>query len=219
MVGTDNRPEMSVGINDNFQNLLEEMPASEAYNMGIGIGIIGGILIGIFLCLLLVMAFYYFQKNTEEIELEEHQAPEVTKEKKITKYIVYLLIITMLFGTIGGMLYTDSYFKKDYEISESENDKQTSTPKYRNAKNKDIITNVNNMTLSIQASEKIEGLVVKVNYLDKDKNILKTENVNVGNIAPGNTFQHTLTKSGIQVPDLDKLKSVTVEVIDGTIEE
>ena len=165
------------------------------------------------------MAFYYFQKNTEEIELEEHQAPEVTKEKKITKYIVYLLIITMLFGTIGGMLYTDSYFKKDYEISESENDKQTSTPKYRNAKNKDIITNVNNMTLSIQASEKIEGLVVKVNYLDKDKNILKTENVNVGNIAPGNTFQHTLTKSGIQVPDLDKLKSVTVEVIDGTIEE
>ena len=219
MVGTDNRPEISVGISDNFQNLLEEIPANEAYNMGIGIGIIGGILIGIFLCLLLVMAFYYFRSNIEKTEPEEQQTPEETKEKRVTKYIVYLLIIALLFGTIGGMLYADSYFKKDYEISEYEENKQTSTPEYRSAKNKDIIINVNNMTLSIQASEKIEGLVVKVNYLDKDKKVLKTENVNVGNIAPGNTFQHTLTKNGMQIPDLDKLKSVTVDVIDGTIEE
>ena len=156
------------------------------------------------------------KENEEITELEisktETDIPKTEDDKFETKFIIGFIVIMVLICAIAvGVAIKSS----------NEDDKQDETPitETRNATNKDIIINVNNMTLSIQASEKIEGLVVKVNYLDKDKNILKTENVNVGNIAPGNTFQHTLTKNGMQVPDLDKLKSVTVEVIDGTIEE
>ena len=66
---------MNVTISDNFQNLLEEMPASEAYNMGIGVGIIGGIMIGIFLCLLLVTVVYFLRKeNNEDVENNETES-------------------------------------------------------------------------------------------------------------------------------------------------
>lgn len=226
MVGTNNRPEISVGIADNFKNLLEEMPASEAYNMGIGVGIIGGILIGIFLCLCLVVIVYFLSRedksNTDITEESESSNTEtaVTQPVNNAKYIKYIgifLIIAMVIGTIIGIQNVDRYFKKDYETSEDSGNNQSSTPEYKNAQNTDIIINVNNMDLYIQASEKIEGLIVKINYLDKDKNILKTETVNVGKIAPGNTFHHTLTKSGIQISDLDKLESVTVDVIEGKI--
>ena len=73
--------------------------------------------------------------------------------------------------------------------------------------------------LYIQASEKINDLVVEVKYLDKNKNILKTETVNVGNIAPGNTFEYRLTKTGMQISDLDKLKSFSIRVVDGKIQK
>ena len=71
---------MTVGISDNFQNLLEEMPASEAYDMGIGVGLLGGILIGIILCLVLVLIVYYFQ-NTEKTEEIKEEAPAEAEEK------------------------------------------------------------------------------------------------------------------------------------------
>lgn len=227
-MGTNNTPDMNIGIDDNFKNLLEDMPSSEALNMGLGVGIIGGILIGIFLCLCLVVIVYFLSREdnpstdiTEESESGNTETT-VTKPSNNEKYIKYIgifLIIAMVIGTIIGIQNVDGYFKKDYETSEDSGNNQSSTPEYNNAKNTDIIINVNNMDLSIQASEKIEGLIVKINYLDKDKNILKTETVNVGKIAPGNTFHHTLTKSGMQISDLDKLKSVAVDVIEGKISE
>lgn len=218
---------MNVTISDNFQNLLEEMPASEAYNMGIGVGIIGGIMIGIFLCLLLVTVVYFLRKeNNEDVEnnkTESENKPISNKnnDAKIIKYIACFLVVVMLIGTIVGLQNVDSYFKKDYESSSNvgNENKDTPTTKTRNATTKDIIANVSNMLLSVQASEKIKGLVIEIDYLDKSKNILKTDTINVGNIAPGNTFQHRLTKTGMQISDLDKLKSFNIRVINGTIEE
>ena len=214
MVETDNRPEMSVGLANNIQNIMEE------YGDTIYFFFFLGILCGILLSYICYKVYKFIKSRTKEkqeipeseISKTEINIQKAEDDKFETKFIIGFIVIIVLICAIAvGVTIKSS----------NEDDKQDETPitETRNATNKDIIINVNNMTLSIQASEKIEGLVVKVNYLDKDKNILKTENVNVGNIAPGNTFQHTLTKSGMQVPDLDKLKSVTVEVIDGTIEE
>lgn len=213
MVGTNNTPEISVGIGNNIQNIMEE------YGDTIWFFFFLGILCGILLSYICYRTYKFIKFRTRKEEINESEIskvetdiPKTEEDKFETKFIIGFIVIMVLICVIAVGVAISNQNKADDQ-------NELPVAETRDATNKDIIINVNNMTLSIQASEKIEGLVVKVNYLDKNKNILKTENVNVGNIAPGNTFQYTLTKTGMQVPDLDKLKSVTVDVIDGKIEE
>lgn len=220
IVSDNGTPDYEVTLSDSFQNIMEECGETIIFALFLGI------FIGIAISRLCFVIHRYFKRKAsseelikDEIKSEENKLPIVetnvknnTEDKFETKFIIgFILVIVLICVIAVGVAISNS--------NKTDDQNETPVAETRDATNKDIIINVNNMTLSIQASEKIEGLVVKVKYLDKDKNILKTENVNVGNIAPGNTFQHTLTKTGMQVPDLDKLKSVTVDVIDGTIEE
>lgn len=137
--------------------------------------------------------------------------PVVEDDKKDSIAIVIFIIIALLIGGIIAIYATIQGIEG--------NESPIISLGTRDATNDDIIANVENRILSIQASEKISNLVVEVKYLDKDKKILKTENINVGNIAPGNTFEYRLTLTGIQVPDLDKLKTFSIRVIEGTIKK
>ena len=216
MVGTNGTPDFEVTLADNFQNIMEEHGSTIMFMFFFGI------FIGIFISYVFYRIYKFIKSYKTDNTASEAKPEECVIEQKVYTtdndnkedmigIIVFILVIALV--AVCAVCVAVGISNKDDKQDE------TSITETRDANNKDIIINVNNMTLSIQSSEKIVGLVVKVNYLDKDKNILKTEKVNVGNIAPGNTFQHTLTKSGMQVPDIDKFKSVTVDVIDGTIEE
>ena len=224
-MGTDNIPELSVGIDDNFQNLLEEMPVKEIYNMGIGIGIIIGIIVGIIFSLILVMVVYYFQEESKEkATMENPKKSDDEKEKRVTKYIAYLLILAIIFGSIFGLAFTNGYFNKDYESSERTENNQISTPEERDATSNDIyckttkISN-DNRTITIQASEKIKGLVIEVKFVDKNGKILKIQEINVGNISPGNEFTYKLDFEDMKASDINKVNSFKIKVTNGTIKE
>ena len=112
---------------------------------------------------------------------EKFQKVSVTEDdKKDSTSLVIFIIIALIIGSIV-MVCT---IAGNMDGGNSPSLSLTS----RDATNDDIIAKVENRVLYIQASEKINDLVVEVKYLDKNKNILKTETVNVGNIAPGNTF-------------------------------
>lgn len=235
IVSDNGQPEAEIGIDDNFRNLLEDMPSSEALKMGLDVGIIGGILIGIFICLVLTILVYFLtKKDAPSADIIEDRescntetvVTELSNDTKFIKYIGIFLIFAMVIGTIIGIQNVDSYFKKDYESSSDVNNenKDIPTQKTRNATLDDIYTKITtisdeNRTITIQASEKIKSLVIEVRFVDKDGRILKTQEIEVGNISPGNEFTYKLTRDGIQISDLDKINSFKIRVTSGTIEE
>lgn len=71
----------------------------------------------------------------------------------------------------------------------------------------------------IQANEKIENLIIEIDFLDKDKHVLKTETIRIGKITPGNEYKYELNQTGMEISQLDKTKSFNTRVIGGYITE
>lgn len=69
----------------------------------------------------------------------------------------------------------------------------------------------------LQANEKIENLVIEIDFLDKNKKVLKTETLNIGKVTPGNVYKYEISQSGMEIDDLDKTKSFHTRVIEGNI--
>ena len=224
LVSDDGKPDVTIGYDDNFQNLLEKMPTKEILNMGIIIGIIIGVLIGIFLCLILATVVYFLQKENnenDESNTENKAIPDQNTDSKIIKYISYLLVVAMVIGTIAAITNVDSYLNSDYS---EENNENTSGSKTRYATLDDIYTKITtvsnkNRTISIQASEKIKGLIIEVRFIDKDGGILETQEIDIGNISPGNEFTYKLNVDELETSKINKIDSFRIRVTGGTIEE
>ena len=71
----------------------------------------------------------------------------------------------------------------------------------------------------LQANEKIDDLVIEIKFLDKDQNVLKTETIKVGKVAPGNEYKFEIDQSGIDINKIGKTKSFKTRVIEGYITE
>ena len=71
----------------------------------------------------------------------------------------------------------------------------------------------------LQANEKIENLVIEIDFLDKNKDIVKTERIEIGKVVPGNEYKIELNQNGIAFDRLDKTTQFRTRVIEGTIIE
>lgn len=98
----------------------------------------------------------------------------------------------------------------------------------RNAKNNDIdidfvqvtyYTKADEYIVKIQANEKIKSLIIEIDYLDKNRNILKTEELDIGNITPGNIYTFTINQNGMHPDKIDKTKSFKYRVTKGYVIE
>lgn len=216
MVGTDNQPEAVVGANSYFRAVMEEHANIVMFIFFLGI--IAGIIISV-IC-------YYIYKfiksskneentNAEKTEPEENtNIPKTEEDRFESKFIIGFIVIMVLICAIAvGVAVSRSNKDEDTPISES-----------RNATLDDIYTKITtisdeNRTIEVQASEKIKELVIEVRFVDKNGRILKTQEIEVGNISPGNEFTYKLTRDGMQISDLDKINSFKIRVTGGTIEE
>ena len=147
----------------------------------------------------------------EKIKIEEAK-PIEEKEGKDSTFIVimFLLISFLILAFAFSIAYTGN--KEDDKIFDLITQK-------RDATTEDIFVKVENKTLYIQASDKIEDLVLKVRYLDKSGKTLKTEDIKVGNITPGNEFSYKLTESGIAFADIGKVHSYKIAVEEGKVKK
>lgn len=71
----------------------------------------------------------------------------------------------------------------------------------------------------LQANEKIENLVIEIDFLDKNEYIIKTERIEIGKVTPGNEYKIKLNQNGIAFDRLDKTTQFRTRVIEGTIIE
>ena len=71
--------------------------------------------------------------------------------------------------------------------------------------------------MSLQAQEEIENLSLEIDFCGSSGSILKTDDLYVGKVVPGNKYEFTLNQSGMQLGDLDTVKHFIVRVVGGTI--
>lgn len=98
----------------------------------------------------------------------------------------------------------------------------------RDAKNNDIdidfvqipyYSKADEYIVKIQANEKIKSLTIEIDFLDKAGNILKTEELNIGDITPGNVYTFTINQNGMHPDKIDKTKSFKYRVTKGYVIE
>lgn len=98
----------------------------------------------------------------------------------------------------------------------------------RDAKNNDIDINfiqipyyskADEYKVKIQANEKIKSLTIEIDFIDKDGKVLKTEELNIGDITPGNVYTFTINQNGINPDNVDKTKSFKYRVTKGYVIE
>ena len=71
--------------------------------------------------------------------------------------------------------------------------------------------------MSLQAQEEIENLSLEIDFCNSSGRILKTDDLYVGKVVPGNKYEFTLDPSGMRPEDLDTVKSFSVRVVGGTV--
>ena len=238
----DNIPGGTINVSaaDNIKNIMEE--CGDFVWLMFFLGIIVGIIVScIFYCINKFIkngntnnvktkenVIVHKEETTEEDDEKTIMKEDEVKEKKekevednnefyLGKFFLYFGIFFAIMLVIVTIIISTSDVNNN-----GENNSPTSS--IGNSTNNDIYTKITTITedyrtISIQASEKIEGLVIEVRFLDKDGNILKTQRIDVGNIAPGNEFTYKLTRDGMQIKDLDRINSFTIRVTDGTIKE
>ena len=73
--------------------------------------------------------------------------------------------------------------------------------------------------IKVQAQEEIEDLVVRIYFYNKDGKQLKTQDVSMGKVVPGNHYEFELTQSGMNPNDLDTTAKSSHSVLSGTVKE
>jgi len=137
----------------------------------------------------------------------------------VAVFVVAVLIacVVVLFGEVdnGNSNASDygSTSQKDY---------------VRDARSSDLIANYTKIDnwfeaddyyLKLQSQEKITGLKIKVTYMTSGGKTLKTEEIYVGTVVPGNEYKFELTQSGMDPDDLDKTSKFSLRVISGKVVE
>ena len=68
-----------------------------------------------------------------------------------------------------------------------------------------------------QANEKIRNLEVRVYLLDSNRETIKTEDIHLGNLTPGNEYKEYISLSEFGLSDIERIKYFRLEIIDGKI--
>lgn len=135
--------------------------------------------------------------------------------------IIILLAIITLFGA-GIIAYHTINENNDID------DIKNAINSDRDAKNNDIdidfvqvpcYTKADEYIVKIQANEKIKSLIIEIDYLDKNRNILKTEIIEIGDVTPGNVYTYTINQNGMNPDNIDKTKSFKYRVTKGYVIE
>jgi hypothetical protein len=71
----------------------------------------------------------------------------------------------------------------------------------------------------IQAQETIENLVLKIDYKASNGTTVKTKNIIIGKVVPGNEYRYELDQSGIDWDYLDKVSKFSYSIVRGTVKE
>lgn len=239
MIKPINNPELTVGIDDNFQNLMEE------YGDFVWLIFILGIILGIIISLIFYQIYDFlrdkkpeeeftmkvketqnsniqrngmensnFSNNCEEATVKKDNTKK--EEKDMTFFVIIFLLVSFLIVAIviscatmndnSGGIIKDVFSKKattdDITLDYYEIPSITGSDKYY---------------VILQANEKIEDLVIEIDFLDKDKKILKTEEIEIGKVTPGNEYKFELNQSGMNFNQLDKTQSFRTRVTEGYI--
>lgn len=230
MVGTNGTPEFEVTIGNNIQKIMEE------HGDFIWLMFFIGIISIIFYQIYDFIRFRKAQKNfnfenqtpniqtstTDDSKVYNNYVEETTikaNEEKGNKDMTFFVIIFFLVLFLIVAIVMSCAINNSTDNNFNEQTSQT-----RNATLDDIYTKIttisnDNRTITIQASEKIKGLVIEVRFIDKNAVVLKTQRIDVGNISPGNEFTYKLTLDGMKISDIDRVNSFTIRMVKGTIEE
>lgn len=161
----------------------------------------------------------FCNKCGEKIKSEE--TTEVSeKNTNLTQIIVFsilgIIFVFSLIFVIGTLIKKDDNNAGSF-ISDLIYDKATTKDIVVNFQKNTSLFSSDEYTLTLQGNEKIKGLVIEIDFLDKNKRILKTERIEVGNVTPGNEYKFNLNQNGVSVGDLDKTLSFKTRVIEGYI--
>lgn len=151
---------------------------------------------------------------------EEKQEKEESFWKPIILSILFLFIGISAIAVSGIIAYQAINEGNDID------DIKNAITSDRDAKNNDIdidfvqvpcYTKADEYIVKIQANEKIKSLIIEIDYLDKNRNILKTEIIEIGDVTPGNVYTYTINQNGMNPDNIDKTKSFKYRVTKGYV--
>ena len=80
-----------------------------------------------------------------------------------------------------------------------------------------MIFNYDTYHMTLQAQEEITNLSLEIDFRNSSGRVLKTDELYVGKVVPGNKYEYTLDQSGMRPEDLDTVSSFIVRVDSGTV--
>lgn len=157
---------------------------------------------------------------------EEIKAEKPEKEESFWKPII--LSILFLFIGISAIAVSGIIAYQAINEGHDIDDIKNAITSDRDAKNNDIdidfvqvpyYSKADEYIVKIQANEKIKSLTIEIDFIDKDGKILKTEELDIGNITPGNIYTFTINQNGMHPDKIDKTKSFKYRVTKGYVIE
>lgn len=157
---------------------------------------------------------------------EEIKADKPEKEESFWKPII--LSILLLIVGVSAIAVSGIIAYQAINGGNDIDDIKNAITSDRNAKNSDIdidfvqvphYSKADEYIVKIQANEKIKSLIIEIDYLDKNRNILKTEIIEIGDVTPGNVYTYTINQNGMNPDNIDKTKSFKYRVTKGYVIE
>lgn len=157
---------------------------------------------------------------------EEIKADKPEKEESFWKPIIVSTVV--LFIVIAAIAVSGIIAYQAINDDKDINDINNAIISDRNANSNDIyidfikipyLSKADEYTIKIQANEKIKSLTIEIDFLDKDGIVLKTEEMDIGDITPGNVYTFTITQGGMNPGNIDKTEKFKYRVTNGYVIE
>lgn len=152
-----------------------------------------------------------FNQNPSE---ESNQNSEEQNQEKscLPKVLLFILIIAIAFFAITKIS------GKDFSSCKETVEKATS----REIRNSDISVDMNyssltNLKLTVTAHNDVRDLTLKIEYVDSNKNVLKTTYANLGNINKGETKTQSYSLSDFSWSQLLKIDGCRFTIESGYV--
>ena len=166
--------------------------------------------------------------GTKVETLEETKAVKEEEKKATNSVLLGILILAVVFVTVFGIIMIAVTMNNNNDNGTSNTNNSLTNLFQKKATTNDIIMEYQEIpSISgaakyyaiLQANEKINDLIIEIDFLDQNKSVLKTERIEIGKVAPGNEYKLQLDQSGIAINQLDKTTSFKVRVVNGYITE
>ena len=167
--------------------------------------------------------------TTSKIDVSSIHNDGIERNGCVAKFLIFFLL-TIVISIILFVLFSSEMDNHSSSGGSSNNSSIGSIlgTKKRKATNNDILITFivdkrifenDRYYIKVQAQEEIEDLVVRIAFYNSDGKQLKTQDVSMGKVVPGNHYEFELTQSGMNPNDLDTTTKSSHSVLSGTVIE